>query len=92
MDSFKNNVKEIRTLYKNKKKTKNELEIMFSEFKEKNPQLFDMICSEDCNDMILNNLLYQYEEVINGKLSQHDASVNIGQILVDKYVKPKIDK
>ena len=64
---------------------------MYKEFKEDKPQLFDMICSNHCDDMVLSQLLYQFEEVKSGNINQHDASVNVGQVLVDKYVKPKIE-
>ena len=50
-----------------------------------------MICSNHCDDMVLSQLLYQFEEVKSGNINQHDASVNVGQVLVDKYVKPKIE-
>ena len=29
--------------------------------------------------------------VRNGSMTQHDASVAVGQVLVDTYVKPNID-
>jgi len=83
--------KKIRSLYKSKEKTKSDLENLYKEFKEDKPQLFDMICSNHCDDIVLSQLLYQFEEVKSGNINQHDASVNVGQVLVDKYVKPKIE-
>ena len=50
-----------------------------------------MICSNQCDDMVLTQLLYQFEEVKSGNINQHDASVNVGHVLVNKYVKPKIE-
>ena len=32
------------------------------------------------------------DKVDNNNLSQEDASVQVGTMLVDKYVKPKLDK
>ena len=89
--NIKTTAEKIRSLYKSKEKTKNDLEELYKEFKEENPQLFDMICSNQCDDMVLTQLLYQFEEVKSGNINQHDASVNVGQVLVDKYVKPKIE-
>ena len=89
--NIKTTAEKIRSLYKSKEKTKNDLEELYKEFKEEKPQLFDMICSNHCDDMVLSQLLYQFEEVKSGNINQHDASVNVGQVLVDKYVKPKIE-
>jgi hypothetical protein len=52
---------------------------------------FDMICSHDCDDNMLNKLLNAHMLVRNGSMTQHDASVAVGQVLVDTYVKPNID-
>lgn len=89
--NIKTTAEKIRSLYKSKEKTKSDLEELYKEFKEEKPQLFDMICSNHCDDMVLSQLLYQFEEVKSGNINQHDASVNVGQVLVDKYVKPKIE-
>ena len=34
-------------------------------------------------------MINQAKEIQKNKLSNHDASVNVGQKLVDKFVKPK---
>ena len=49
-----------------------------------------MICSDNCDDNILNKMLSIRRAVSNGSLSQHDGSVQIGQDLVNKYVKPVV--
>ena len=89
--NIKTTAEKIRSLYKSKEKTKSDLEELYKEFKEEKPQLFDMICSNQCDDMVLTQLLYHFEEVKSGNINQHDASVNVGHVLVDKYVKPKIE-
>ena len=37
-------------------------------------------------------MLKQLENIQKGNKTQHDASVEIGQILVDKFVKPELNK
>ena len=61
-------------------------------FSEDKPQLFDMICSESCDDNILNRMLNARRLVESGSLSQHDASVMVGKDLVDTYVVPVVEK
>ena len=50
-----------------------------------------MICSTECDDNMLNKMLSAKRLVNSGSMSQHDASVQVGKDLVDKYVIPKLD-
>ena len=56
------------------------------------PLIFFKVCNErkDFNKNQLVMMLKMKESVENKSISQHDASVNIGSVLVDKYVKNKI--
>ena len=49
-----------------------------------------MICSDNCDDYLLNKMLSAKRLVNNGSMSQHDASVKVGQDLVNKYVIPNL--
>ena len=60
-------------------------------FAEKFEQSFNMICNPTCDDNTLNKIMNAHLLVQNGKMTQHDASVAVGQTLVDKYVKPTLD-
>ncbi len=62
----------------------------FSDFNDKYPVLFKKIINQDCDRNQLEFILNRLEEVRTGTKSQHDASVEVGQILVDNYVKPKL--
>lgn len=82
----------IRSKFRDENKSKDELQKTYHKFAEEKPQLFDMICSPNCDDFMLNQMIKMRTKVENGEISQHDASVNIGQHLVDKYVKPEMEK
>ena len=83
---------EIRRDFRDLKKDKVEIKNKYLEFSENFPQLFDMICSDNCDDNILNRILSARRLVQSGSLSQHDASVQVGKDLVDKYVIPTVNK
>ena len=58
------------------------------------PLIFFKACNERSQFNIehLHMMLKYKLRVDNNEISQHDASVGVGTILVDKYVKPKIQK
>jgi hypothetical protein len=58
-------------------------------FWEKYSTLAKMACENETFDMdILHKLLHNMHMVSTNKLSQHDASVVVGERLADIYVKP----
>lgn len=64
-------------------------------FANKYRSLFVMILNKYTDDQFIVNLkrmLSIKDKVDNNNLSQEDASVQVGTMLVDKYVKPKLDK
>jgi len=80
----------IRQEFRDENKNKSEIKVKYSNFAEKYPKLFDMICSDNCDDNLLNKMLSAKRLVNNGSMSQHDASVKVGQDLVNKYVIPNL--
>lgn len=64
----------------------------FSLFENKYPALFKKLINRDCDPEQLEFVLNRLEQVRTGNKSQHDASVEVGQVLVDKYVKPELEK
>tara|TARA_Y100000389_G_scaffold198299_2_gene234574 strand:+ start:2506 stop:2796 length:291 start_codon:yes stop_codon:yes gene_type:complete len=85
-----NTLFQIRKQYRDDHISKDTLKSNYSEFEETYPQIFEMICSPVCDDTLLNKMVQAQNLVQAGNISQHDASVQIGQVLVDKYVKPRL--
>jgi hypothetical protein len=62
-------------------------------FAEDYPQLFKLVTrSEGFDESSLRTMLSMLEKMGTGELSQHQASVIIGQRLHDQYIKPAVDK
>lgn len=53
-------------------------------------RLFEMNLSDGLGPTF-KYMLKQLKAVEHGKVTRHNADVNIGQHMVDKYVKPKLD-
>ncbi len=74
-------------------KTKDEIKAEASRFAEDYPQLFKMLVSnEGYNEATLRTMLSMLEKMGSSELSQHQASVIVGQRLYDNYVKPAVEK
>ena len=41
---------------------------------------------------VITYMINQAKEIQKNKISNHDASVNVGQKLVDTYIKPNLEK
>ena len=54
--------------------------------------IMTMALSNKYDHNILSHMLNMKEKMDNGDLSEREASINVGQILVDKVVKPSIEK
>jgi hypothetical protein len=52
------------------------------------PTLFEMCCNDPFDIKKMDFMINMLQQVQNNKISQHDASANVGQILYDEYVKP----
>tara|TARA_Y200000002_G_C22663971_1_gene657110 strand:- start:674 stop:1000 length:327 start_codon:yes stop_codon:yes gene_type:complete len=57
-----------------------------------NSSIMAMTLSDKYDHNILTYMLNMKEKMDNGSLSEREASINVGQILVDKVVKPSIEK
>lgn len=65
--------------------------VKYKNFKEKYPTLFEIACREEKIDRTMFNMMLEKAKAVKRKeLSQHDASVEVGQTLYDKYVDPLI--
>jgi hypothetical protein len=65
----------------------------YKEFREIYPNIFNMVISNNFNNDTLkqlNFLLDQLKQIENNKISEYNASVKVGTVFVDKYVKPNL--
>ena len=63
----------------------------FSELEKNQPSIFNM-CKEGAMDIErLTYMINMIKQVKSNSISEHDASVKVGQRLVDEYVKPKLN-
>lgn len=62
----------------------------FAEFKVEFPRLFKMLLDPKHSEAMLTSMLRQLEAVEAGARSTHEASVTVGTILVNQYVRPKL--
>jgi hypothetical protein len=74
-------------------KTPIEITEQLGRFAEDYPQLFKMALRMDpSNEASMRTMLAMLDRMGTGELSQHQASVIVGQRLYDTYVKPNIDE
>ena len=86
--------------FENKKKfsdlTQTEFEekmvIEYSYIKNNFGSIYTQCISGHMDLNVITYMINQAKDVQKNKLSNHDASVNVGQKLVDKFIKPKLDK
>lgn len=56
------------------------------------PTLFDMVLKDETTYLtVLQNMIRTLEKIRKNSLSQHDADVEIGKELAEKYIYPNID-
>jgi len=71
--------------------TAEEIKAEVSRFAEDYPALFKMLMSsENFNEASLKTMLALLERMGTGEMTQHQASVVVGQRLHDVYIKPKM--
>lgn len=62
----------------------------FGDFQKEFPKIFEMVLTRTYNREFLAMMLDQLDKKERGKTSQHDASVAVGTLLVDRIVKPQL--
>ena len=70
--------------------TKDQIESEMAAYKEDYPRLFAMVLDPRHSPAMLYAMLDQLESVERGTRSTHDASVAVGTILVNSFVRPKL--
>ena len=73
-----------------KKDSADTVEVNFQQYKAEFPSIFGMILKGDYKKDLLEMMLKQLEKMEAGSISQHDASVAVGTVLVEKIVKPQL--
>lgn len=63
----------------------------FAEFQTEFPKIFEMVLTRTYPRDILEMMLKQLEKMETGSMSQHNASVAVGGVLVDRFVKPQLE-
>lgn len=67
-----------------------ELKANYPEYAERYPELFKKIVTKQ--DLTpLNTMLAMLDKMASGSISQHEASIIVGQRLVDRFVKPQLN-
>ena len=67
-----------------------EIQVELSHWETEYPRLFEMVNNPECSEAILTSMLAQLEAVEAGAKSAHDASVVVGTVLVNSYVRPTL--
>jgi hypothetical protein len=80
--------------YSNKKRFESfeaEMNEKYAYLKNNSVTIFNLCIKGDMNIKMLTYMIGQATELKKNNISSHDASVNVGQVLVDTFVKPKLD-
>ncbi len=62
----------------------------FADFQTEFPKIFEMVLTRTYPRDILDMMLRQLGKMETGSTSQHNASVAVGGVLVDRFVKPQL--
>lgn len=62
----------------------------FAEYQKEFPKIFELLLTRNYSRDILAMMVDQLERVERGSVSQHNASVAVGTVLVDRIVKPQL--
>ncbi len=62
----------------------------FPECQQEFPRIFEMLLTRTYPRDTMEMMLKSLEKMEAGSISQHDASVAVGTVLVDKFVKPQL--
>jgi len=68
--------------------TKDDIKSGFAEFADNYPGLFDMIMKPNYDEKSLSLMINLLDKMGSGQTSQHQASIKVGQHLMNQYVNP----
>ena len=88
-------VKDILRYKKKSKKSLVEFEEQMKEeyphFAEFYPEIFKSVVQGSLDMTMFNYMISMLRQMEKGKINERNASIAVGQVLVDKYVKPLVD-
>jgi len=64
----------------------------FADFQKEFPKIFEIVLTRTYRKDIMAVLLDNLDRMERGSRSQHDASVAVGTVLVERIVKPQLEK
>jgi hypothetical protein len=67
-----------------------EIQVELAHWETEYPRLFAMVNGGEYSEAMLNAMLPQLEAVEVGRMTTHDASVAVGTVLVNSYVRPQL--
>ena len=62
----------------------------FADFQKQYPKIFETVLTRTYNRGFMAMMLDQIDKMEKGSTNQHEASVAVGQMLVDNIVKPQL--
>lgn len=62
----------------------------FADYQKEYPKIFEMVLTRTYPRDIMEMMILQLEKMEAGNVSQHNASVHVGGVLVDRFVKPQL--
>ena len=63
---------------------------MFPDYQKEFPKIFEMLLTRTYPKELLEMMLKHLEKIEDGRMSSHNASISVGGILVDRFVKPQL--
>lgn len=74
-------------------KTRDEIKLLFPDFCENYKNLFEMLTRpEGYDERSLSMMITMLDKMGTGNLSQHEASVKVGEQLLRKFVMPQVNR
>lgn len=73
-----------------KTETPAQISARYAEFQSEFPRIFEMILTPNYPKEVLEMMLHHLERIESGSQTQHNASVAVGSVLVDTFVKPQL--
>tara|TARA_B100000035_G_C20937250_1_gene525772 strand:- start:737 stop:1060 length:324 start_codon:yes stop_codon:yes gene_type:complete len=63
----------------------------YPEFNESHPEIFKSVLSGSLDMNMFKYMISMLKKMERGNITERNASIEVGQVLVDKYVKPLVD-
>jgi ABC-type phosphate transport system auxiliary subunit len=73
-----------------KTKTPAQVSAEFAEYQKDYPTVFETLLQKEYRRDILAMMVDQLDKIERGQVSQHNASVAVGTVIVDRIVKPQL--